>query len=175
MTLPTDYVDGDVLTAADVNAITTAVNAISPLLSKFAYASFDGEYATNSTSFTNTSVSLEYTPVNASNQVIVEATFQAGMAGADMNLATRTATFQLYDSTNAYVVDEKLINFAQEAASDDPTAFNIPVVLRGRTTTNSTVARTYVVRQRSSSGSMFVGVGATSPYRSIITVQEYLP
>lgn len=28
MTLPTNYVDGDVLTAADVNAITTAVNAI---------------------------------------------------------------------------------------------------------------------------------------------------
>lgn len=27
MTLPTDYIDGDVLTAADVNAITTAVNS----------------------------------------------------------------------------------------------------------------------------------------------------
>lgn len=31
MTLPTDYVDGDVLTAADVNAITTAVNATIPV------------------------------------------------------------------------------------------------------------------------------------------------
>lgn len=30
MTLPTDYVDGDVLTAADVNAITTAVNGTIP-------------------------------------------------------------------------------------------------------------------------------------------------
>lgn len=30
MTLPTDYVDGDVLTAADVNAITTAVNGNIP-------------------------------------------------------------------------------------------------------------------------------------------------
>jgi len=30
MTLPTDYIDGDVLTAADVNAITTAVNGNIP-------------------------------------------------------------------------------------------------------------------------------------------------
>lgn len=41
MTLPTDYIDGDVLTAADVNAITTAVNSNTDL--KVAVGTFNAK------------------------------------------------------------------------------------------------------------------------------------
>jgi hypothetical protein len=41
MTLPTDYIDGDVLTAADVNAITTAVNSNTDL--KIAVGTFNAK------------------------------------------------------------------------------------------------------------------------------------
>ena len=174
MTLPTDYVDGDVLTAADVNAITTAVNAISPLVANYDYTVVTTQYTTTSTSFTNTGVSLSYTPINASNDLVVEATFRGAISGAG-NIQAREVTFQLYDDTNASVVDETDIIHFSPSATTSPEILVVPVTLRGVVDANSTTARTYVVRQKSlSTGfSSVVGLGANN--KSVLTVTEVLP
>lgn len=170
MTLPTDYVDGDVLTAADVNAITTAVNAISPVIENYKSVRDTGTYTTTATSFTNTSISLSYTPLNASNVLIVEATFQAAMFGDNQNQAVRQINFEIYDSNAAAVISEGNFTYETEVAGDDPEYFGVPVCLRGRTTANSTTARTYVVRYKTSNAVNTAAIG-NNPILSVTEVK----
>jgi hypothetical protein len=177
MTLPTDYVDGDVLTAADVNAITVAVNsntsAIGSLTPVFSVESAKGTATiiTNSTNYTNTGVSLAYTPTNASNDLIVEATFIGGFLGATGSVELRQAYFQIFDSTNSTVVDQKEVIYDLQSAATDPEIVGVPCTLRNIISASSTTARTYVIRLKSENAgySAFVSGGASNPVLLSVT------
>ena len=175
MTLPTDYVDGDVLTAADVNAITTAVNAISPAFIKFAKTTDITTRLSTSVNFTDSGVSLSYTPINASNTLIISAHFVGGWNGTDVNDATKEVYFELYDSSAAAQIVQTRLSYVTEAPSDDPYQFLTPVAMVGTTTANSTSARTYKIRYKSAvanSGSVAMNNAEGTCY---LTVSEVAP
>lgn len=150
MTLPTDYVDGDVLTAADVNAITTAVNGTIPvatiaakgdllvgltndsvgvlsvgtngyLLSAssgatsglawtpaggkvlgFAYDTDSTDRSTTSTTPVDiTGLSITYTPISATSNLIVDLYVAAEVYRTAGTPAVRKATIRLTDGSTA--------------------------------------------------------------------------
>ena len=146
MPLPEDYVDGDVLTAADINAITTAVNDITPIFAKYSYTT-GGTTTTTSTNYTNTGASLSYTPLNASNNLIVSATVGAGFFGDNINRSIKRVWLQIYNSTSATSITEQNLFYETEVASDDPKYLIIPgLTLTKVVAASTTSARTYVVR-----------------------------
>lgn len=220
MTLPTDYVDGDVLTAADVNAITTAVNGTIPVstiaakgdllvgltndsagvlpvgtngfllsassgsstglawttaggkLLKVGYATFTANSTTTSTTYVDSNITLSYTPVSASSYLIVEASFSGGMTDNTANLAIKTVYYRLRDTTSSTTLDIREVRFANDAASTDPDALLVPVVLRSVVASGSTSARTYTVQHQTISANMtsLIGIGGTTTHT--ITVYE---
>lgn len=153
MTLPTDYVDGDVLTAADVNAITLAVNsntnskigagtfnakgdllvgltndsvgvlsvgtngylltassgaasglawtAVGGKLLGFAYDTDGAARSTTSTSPTDiTNLAVNYTPVSASSNLIVDLFVAVEVTATSGSPAVRKASIRLTDGTD---------------------------------------------------------------------------
>lgn len=148
MTLPTDYIDGDVLTAADVNAITTAVNAITSVgkVKKVATASFTSGASTSSTNDSDTGFSISYTPINASNTLIITGNFSGGLSGITA-AGSQIGSWQIYDSTAAASITYRQIEALYDTTTSNGRVMQVPVSMIGVTTANSTSARTYKIRQ----------------------------
>ena len=220
MTLPTDYVDGDVLTAADVNAITTAVNGTIPVatiaakgdllvgltndsvgvlavgtngyllsassgaasglawtaaggkLLKVGYATFTAASVTTSTSFTDSNITISYTPISASSYLIVEATFAAGWAGNTANIALKYNYYKLRNTTNSTDLDYTEMRYATGAASTDPEGLYGRIVLRSVVASSSTTARTYTVQHHTINANLGSVINSGGTGTSAITVYE---
>jgi hypothetical protein len=194
MTLPTDYVDGDVLTAADVNAITVAVN--SNTNGKIAVGTFDAKgdllvgltndsvgrlavgtngyllsassgatsglqwvpaggkvlgfaYDTDSTERSTTSttavditgLSVTYTPISASSNLVVDLFVNAEVAQlTGAALVSRRGIIRLTDGSSN--IDAQ---FGRDLASADgnPTSSYAPVHIRYVFPSTGTTSRTF--------------------------------
>ena len=219
MTLPTDYVDGDVLTAADVNAITLAVNsntnskidvttiaakgdllvgltndsvgvlsvgangyvlsassgaasglawtAIGGKLLGFAYDTDATQRSTNSTSPTDiTGLSVNYTPVSASSNLVVDLFVAAEVYATSGTPAVRKASIRLTDGT-----DFTTAVFGRDlAAGGDATALTSFAGVHIRRVFPSTGTT-----QRTFKGQFFVPVTDVTVYTSstcVVSVME---
>lgn len=176
MTLPTDYVDGDVLTAADVNAITTAVNAITPKYVDYTEVVDTTTRSTNATSYTDSGISLTYTPVNASNTLIIEAVFTGSYSmDSGATRSSRRADFRIYDSNNSAQLQTGRIQYATATAVADPSALAQTVCMVASTTANSTSARTYKIQYQISNAADAAGISAGSTSPTYLRVTEIAP
>lgn len=195
MTLPTDYVDGDVLTAADVNAITLAVNtntnskiAVTTIAAKgdllvgltndsvgvlsvgtngyllsassgatsglawtpaggkvlgFAYDTDSTQRTTNSLTATDiTGLSVTYTPVSASSNLIIDLFLSAEAIASAGTPVSRQGVFRLTDSTGTFTSDA---SFGRDLAtgSGNPYASYAPIHIRAVVASTGTSARTF--------------------------------
>lgn len=173
MTLPTDYVDGDVLTAADVNAITTAVNAITSVgkVKKVATASNTSGGSTSSATYVDTGIQISYTPVNASNTLIISCDFYGGISGFTGS-GLMLGEFQIYDSTAAAGITVRRTGITLDSTSSNDRQYQHPIHMIGITNAGSTSARTYKLRFQKSAGTCQVDAFATATQIAYITVTE---
>lgn len=223
MTLPTDYVDGDVLTAADVNAITVAVNsntngkiAIGTFNAKgdllvgltndsvgvltagtngfllsassgatgglawvaaggkllgFAYDEDTTDRTTTSLSSVDiTGLSVDYTPISASSNLIVDLFVPANVARTGGTPAVRKATIRLTDGTGISDVTFGQ-DFAIGAGTSDTLTFFAGVFIRRIFPSTGTSLRTF----KGQFSVPLTDLTVTKTGRATITVLEVAP
>lgn len=194
MTLPTDYVDGDVLTASDVNAITTAVNsntnskiAVTTIAAKgdllvgltndsvgvlsagtngyllsassgataglewiaaggkllgFAYDTDTTLRSTTSTSYVDiTGLSVSYTPISASSNLIVDMYLTAQVYLSSSTTATRLGRVRIVETGGSGVAAE--FGTLYPAATGDVDGEYHPIHIRAIYASTGTASRTF--------------------------------
>jgi hypothetical protein len=121
-----------------------------------------------------TAVSLSYTPANASNLLVIEATFQgAALWGSGIARTPRALSAKLRDTTNSTdLFALATIGRVLVAASTEPATTNIPVALRAIITAGTTTARTYAAIIN---GFTDINFGVLGDPPNIISVTELLP